>query len=257
MYSIKIQKLLKPSACVFTMLMVADGTEQNFRHGDMIAMVRGANEPTASERLQDELIESDAASWAASRRKGGRLNRSETMTMRLDPKLNFLVEMAGRAQRRTKSSYAEWAVEQGLSQTWVPGAADWNGQPQSIADLADRLWDVDEADRLAKLAFHAPTLMTHDEQVIWKVIINHHDFWKGKWAQMGPFAEEWKWTVQESSLLFDRVRDEFELIKRVASGDAKASELPETCPRTRKKAASPPKAALDDFSSDLDDDCPF
>src|SRR5947209_3174392 len=124
----------------------------------MTAMDRNPAETSGSESPRSDLADPDSGSWAGSRRKGGRLNRSETMTMRLDPKLNFLVEMAGRAQRRTKSSYAEWAVEQGLSQTWVPGAADWNGQPQSIAELADKLWDVDEADRLAKMAFHAPTL---------------------------------------------------------------------------------------------------
>lgn len=43
-----------------------------------------------------------------------KLNRSETVTVRLDPRMNYLTELAGRAQRRTKSSFIEWAVQKAL-----------------------------------------------------------------------------------------------------------------------------------------------
>lgn len=45
-----------------------------------------------------------------------KLNRSETVTVRLDPRLNYLAELAGRAQRRTKSSFIEWAVQQAIKE---------------------------------------------------------------------------------------------------------------------------------------------
>ncbi len=45
---------------------------------------------------------------------GGKLSRTETVTVRLDPRLNYLCELAGRAQRRTKSGFIEWAVQRAI-----------------------------------------------------------------------------------------------------------------------------------------------
>jgi hypothetical protein len=42
---------------------------------------------------------------------GGKLSRSETVTVRLDPKLRYLAELAARLHRRTLSSYIEWAIK--------------------------------------------------------------------------------------------------------------------------------------------------
>ena len=42
-------------------------------------------------------------------RGGSKLNRTETVTIRLDPKLRYLTELAARKQRRTVSSFIEWA----------------------------------------------------------------------------------------------------------------------------------------------------
>src|SRR4029079_1516887 len=93
---------------------------------------------------------------------GGKLSRSETVTVRLDPKLNYLCELAARAQRRTKSSFIEWAIDYALGFVEVPNPTPTG---KTIALAANELWDVDESDRLAQLAFYAPVLMTHDEQL--------------------------------------------------------------------------------------------
>ena len=45
---------------------------------------------------------------------GGKLARSETVTVRLAPKLRYLAELAARKQRRTLSSFIEWAIEETL-----------------------------------------------------------------------------------------------------------------------------------------------
>jgi predicted HicB family RNase H-like nuclease len=42
--------------------------------------------------------------------------RSEVVTVRLEPKLKYLAELAARKQRRSLSSYVEWAIKQSLSQ---------------------------------------------------------------------------------------------------------------------------------------------
>ena len=45
---------------------------------------------------------------------GGKLARSETVTVRLDPKLRYLAELAARLHRCTLSSYIEWAINASL-----------------------------------------------------------------------------------------------------------------------------------------------
>ena len=45
---------------------------------------------------------------------GGKLARTETVTVRLDPKLRYLAELAARVHRRTLSSYIEWAIKESL-----------------------------------------------------------------------------------------------------------------------------------------------
>lgn len=85
---------------------------------------------------------------------GGKLNRTETVTVRLDPKLNYLCELAARAQRRSRSSFIEWAVQRAIT-----GDPDFGER--------DQLWDIDPDRRLTLLAEKAPHLMTYDEQVEW------------------------------------------------------------------------------------------
>ena len=52
-------------------------------------------------------------------RAEGAGKKSEVVTVRLDPKLKYLAELAARKHRRPLSSYIEWAVEQSLSRVWL------------------------------------------------------------------------------------------------------------------------------------------
>ena len=97
---------------------------------------------------------------------GSKLNRTETVTVRLDPKLRYLAELAARKHRRTLSSFIEWAVEGSLSKVILKEGDSQEGvQEISVADEAEQLWDVDEAERLAKLAFSYPEMFDHDRRM--------------------------------------------------------------------------------------------
>jgi len=74
----------------------------------------------------------------------------------------------------------------------------------TLADEAVSLWDVDEADRFAKLAFRYPDLLTHEEQVRWKLVRENGALWQGH--HCSPPSNAWQWTVDEQSFLFDRLR---------------------------------------------------
>ena len=100
------------------------------------------------------------------RRGGGaKATRTETVTVRLDPKLRYLAELAARKQRRTLSSYIEWAVEQSLKEVKLHEGSGYNGDETiTVADEAATLWDVDESERFIKLAIGYPALLPHEEQ---------------------------------------------------------------------------------------------
>lgn len=178
---------------------------------------------------------------------GGKLSRSETVTVRLDPKLRYLAELAARKQRRTVSSFIEWAVEESLNRVYLDNNT-------SLADVTENLWDVDEPDRFAKLALSYEYMLTHEEQVLWKIICETGCFWKGKYDNNG----DWQWSVNRQSLVFDRLRTCWDDLKKVASGEATCDILPKISKRASGEAgrdilSKSSKCPPDSF----DDDIPF
>lgn len=180
---------------------------------------------------------------------GGKLARSETVTVRLDPKLRYLAELAALKQRRTVSSFIEWAIEDSLGRVYLQEGGYGNDPGTSVADVAAKLWDVDDADRFAKLALTYPDLLTHDEQKRWKLIRENGYLWKGQYAKIGG---KWTWRVEEDSLCFDRLRKYWDEFCVVARGDASRDILP-TWPENRPP---PPITGKSDFD-DMADDIPF
>ncbi len=164
-----------------------------------------------------------------SKRKGGggKLSRSETVTVRLDPKLRYLAELAARKHRRTVSSYVEWAVEKSLDGVYL---RDESGDSRddfqrgiSIGAMADSLWDVDEADRMAKLAMQFPELLTHEEQVLWKLVRENGLLWKGHYDKT---SDEWTWHPELGNLIYEKLREHWATFLAVAKGEADKSSLP-------------------------------
>jgi hypothetical protein len=159
--------------------------------------------------------------------KGGENKRkSKVVTVRLDPKLKYLAELAARRQRRTLSSFIEWAVEDSLAR--LHPAYDLHGEAQpTFADKASALWDVDESDRFAKLALNYPELLDHEEQRIWKLVRENGLLWRG--SHSGP-GKEWTWEVRESKLRWDRLRAHWETFRDVARGHKPPSALDDEIP---------------------------
>lgn len=162
--------------------------------------------------------------------------RSEVVTVRLDPKLKYLTELAARRHRRTLSSYIEWAIEESLKRVYPDD--DTSEFKSSIADAASALWDVDEPDRFAKLALRYPDLLDYEEQRLWKLIRECGHLWLGGFRGN---EREWQWNVEESTLIFERLREHWETFRSVARGDKPASALP-----TWQKFKPNPKANMDD-----------
>ena len=162
----------------------------------------------------------------AQRRLGGQLNRSETVTVRLDPKLNYLCELAARSQRRTKSSLIEAALFDYLSVLPIDIRASGEAH-RSIASLAEGLWDLSESQRFWRLANIAPHLMDYGEQQIWSVLTRNPYFWSGHWENIGTDQVMFIPHLQPEELLYFRLDEQWNLIKAVAVGSRSPKDLPE------------------------------
>lgn len=204
-------------------------------HGDAIEWVirqEGLSRSQATAKLAK-------LAGVAVKKGGAKLNRSETVTVRLDPKLNYLCELASREQRRTKSSFIEWAIAEAMGSVQTSdGSGDSFSDSPTLKQMASKLWHVDEADRVVALALTAPTLLTHDEQIIWRWVRENGLLWRGRYDGRG----DWTWEVREDSLIRERLREHWETFKAVAAGDESIATLPAW------------KKRRDD---DLNDDVPF
>lgn len=147
-------------------------------------------------------------------RKGGgsKLSRSQTVTVRLDPKLRYLAELAARKQRRTLSSFIEWAIDNSLKNVLLVDHQGANKE-RPLKDLGENLWDVDEAYRLVQLALTCPELLDFDEQHQWKVICEN------------PIFRRKDGKIEKQAIKPNRIKKQWDLIKKRASGQLSDKEF--------------------------------
>ncbi|MDH4316888.1 MAG: hypothetical protein OEV64_00730 [Desulfobulbaceae bacterium] len=191
---------------------------------------------------------------------GGSLTRSQVVTVRLDPKLKFAAELAARKQRRTISSFIEWAIEQALESVEIIPPDRGNSEVTAL-DTLFYVWDVEEADRVTKLALYFPQLLNYEEERIWKIICECKHFW-----HMGrtdpPAADP---DVKKSMLYFERVRQQWATLHKIINGDVPIEildKLPVT-PLLKSQESiennnyNESEKNVDDLGNDFQDDVPF
>jgi hypothetical protein len=170
---------------------------------------------------------------------GGKLSRSEIVTVRLDPKLRFAVELAARKQRRTASSFIEWAITEAIKRLPVrihamkkkinvPQGAyeipeelpigeclqylqqlnlgEFNINKKTVHEIVKDVWHPDESHRFVLLAIKYPELLTHDEEVLWNLI--------------DETSEVWRYPKEENIKIpiYAELKRRWEEFKRAASG---------------------------------------
>jgi hypothetical protein len=149
--------------------------------------------------------------------------RTETIGFRLEPKLRFAAELAARKQRRSLSNFIEWAVEEAVKNVTL-GRDQRSGGEKTAYDAIQSVWDVDEADRFINLASSFSYLLTHEEEILSKLIISSGVLWKGHYDSEG----KWVWHTDPSvHLIYDRLREHWETLKKVASGELSKDHIPQ------------------------------
>ena len=147
---------------------------------------------------------------------GGKLSRSETVQVRLDPKLKFAADLAARKHRRTISSFIEWAVDKAVNEISVGLKED-----ESAWQVTESVWNVDEAERFVNLVQNYPNILTHDEGLLWKHICESFVFWKVSWEQADEL--EFRKNPRKFDLRF--LRRGFDNLKNFSKGAVNEEEL--------------------------------
>lgn len=160
----------------------------------------------------------------------GSQTKVESITVRLHPKIKYGLELLARKQHRTLSSVVEWALDGALKEE----ESGFNGSYKdpltgnSSYYLLDILWDIDEVTRFIKLAWSGQLqLISYEEELIWETIKDNAWYWRctGKSVKgREPLMLEWD-TKELSAVLINRVKDDWALLLKIASGELTRKEF--------------------------------
>jgi len=88
--------------------------------------------------------------------------RTEALAMRFDPQIKYMADLVSRQERRSLTSFVEWAIDRALREVQLVVS----GHPMPAAEARNLLWDIDEVERLRKLVQHCPSLLRYEDQVL-------------------------------------------------------------------------------------------
>lgn len=111
--------------------------------------------------------------------------RSETLGLRLDPRLKYALELLARAHRRSISGAVEWCVDKALKEEVVE---DYHGRSSNLYDAAFELWDVDPLQRLVAINLLAPRLATFEEAQAFRILQDTTALWSSSVRSVNTFT---------------------------------------------------------------------
>lgn len=179
---------------------------------------------------------------------GGKLNRSEIIQARLDPKIHMAAEIMARSERRTLSSFIEKSIEQAAKTNKIkrnlfhPWWSQWPSlnfyekiySKFDMVTIEEAVTDVladHEAIRFFKFAMSFPALLNKAEEEMFNIIISTDYFWmhylvayENEWGQ---FKEhEWMRMSAFEGLIQENLIEYWEKIKSQKITRQELAKLP-------------------------------
>ncbi|MNC01140.1 hypothetical protein D3C76_540000 [compost metagenome] len=106
----------------------------------------------------------------AKNKPGQGARKTETLTLRLDPKIKMMIELISRVRRQAITGVVEAAIEDVAYDVDVPFFDEGETRTRVIGSAMSEIWSADESERFICMCYHLPTLLTYEEQRIWETI---------------------------------------------------------------------------------------
>lgn len=179
---------------------------------------------------------------------GGKLNRSEIIQARLDPKIHMSAEIMARSERRTLSSYIEYIIEQAAKTYQVKRNLFfpwWSSDPDlycedkvysksdtsTVEKAVQSIVDDHEAIRFFKFAMYFPDLLNNHEELMFKKITFTKYFWMHYPATIEDLngkvlSKEWVQVDAVEGLVKENLYEYWDKIKQNQISHELLEELP-------------------------------
>lgn len=103
--------------------------------------------------------------------------KTETLTLRLDPKIKYTIELMARIKRQSITSVIEAAIEATAFDLDTPVVVNGKREIWSLSMAVSEYWSTDVVARFINLCAFMPELLTYEEQRIWETIKITPKFW--------------------------------------------------------------------------------
>lgn len=115
--------------------------------------------------------------------------KTETLTLRLDPKVKFMIELIARIRRQSITAVVEAAIEETAFDLDAPFFSDGKAETLSLSLAVTEVWSTDESERFINQCYHMPSLLTYEEQRVWETILASPFLLAGESTVMDTFWE--------------------------------------------------------------------
>lgn len=106
--------------------------------------------------------------------------KTETLTLRLDPKVKMMIELISRIRRQSITGVVEAAIEEIAFDLDAPYFDDEKMHNHSLGAIFSEVWSADESERFINMCYRLPSLLTYEEQRIWETIKSSRCFWESR-----------------------------------------------------------------------------
>jgi hypothetical protein len=129
---------------------------------------------------------------------GNMAQRTESLTIRMNPRTKYLAQLAATQNGMTLSSLIDSSLLRALERTRITYA----GETIALSKIADQLWAEHEADRIVLLADNFPFLLTPQQEEMWEVIQATQKYWRVS-------LSNGEWNVSQATFNFEALRQDW------------------------------------------------
>lgn len=133
--------------------------------------------------------------------------KTKILAFRMNPRFRYGIELIKNKRLLDASGAIEYALQKVLDDP-KEGVIKEFQQYVSLAEVLDRTWSDDEAERLASLAEQFPQLLGEPEKIMWQKINAAGELWDNGRLNMNKLKKAWKGLEALPPVVFEVPDDE-------------------------------------------------